>query len=197
MTNALKVRGQRTSLAKLEFSSQRFRITLFKSIIDGKMNVFKDFIPIRIFELTLAIDLPDEIEDEIPKKRIRNRFWTLVPEIIVTTTRNKPKISLFPWKTSKSKLCCLDKRFDLKETVYTCGLLVQVGHYESNSIVWHTVIHTVNKSENTTSIHESSKCLFRRICLCHRNQHPDWASLGRFSSLIKNPGHIDFSWKPT
>ena len=74
LTNALKVRGQRTSLAKLEFSSQRFRITLFKSIIDGKMNVFKDFIPIRIFELTLAIDLPDEIEDEIPKKRLRNRF---------------------------------------------------------------------------------------------------------------------------
>ena len=74
LTNALKVRGQRTSLAKFELSSQRFRITLFKSIIDGKMNVFKDFIPIRIFELTLAIDLPDEIEDEIPKKRIRNRF---------------------------------------------------------------------------------------------------------------------------
>ena len=46
-----------------------------KSIIDGKMNVFKDFIPIRIFELTLAIDLPDEIEDEIPKKRIRDRFF--------------------------------------------------------------------------------------------------------------------------
>ena len=45
-----------------------------KIIIDGKMNVFKDFIPIRIFELTLAIDLPDEIEDEIPKKRIRKRL---------------------------------------------------------------------------------------------------------------------------
>lgn len=74
LTNALKVRGKRTSLKKFKFSSQRFRITLFKSIIDGKMNVFKDFIPIRIFELTLAIDLPDEIEDEIPKKRIRNRF---------------------------------------------------------------------------------------------------------------------------
>ena len=74
LTNALKVRGQRTSLKKLKFSNQRFRVTLFKSIIDGKMNVFKDFIPIRIFELTLAIDLPDEIEDEIPKKRIRNRF---------------------------------------------------------------------------------------------------------------------------
>ena len=44
------------------------------------MNVFKDFIPIRIFELTLAIDLPDEIEDEIPKKRIRERFLKIDTE---------------------------------------------------------------------------------------------------------------------
>ena len=99
-----------------------------KSIIDGKMNVFKDFIPIRIFELTLAIDLPDEIEDEIPKKRIRDRFLEITAENICENEFEMVKSVIFFKRAFQSKLCCLDKRFELKETVYTCGLLVQVGH---------------------------------------------------------------------
>ena len=62
------------------------------------MNVFKDFIPIRIFELTLAIDLPDEIEDEIPKKRIRTRFLIVIPDIGGKATQNWSKKSNFPYK---------------------------------------------------------------------------------------------------